>query len=381
MNTFSFKIEDKDPDSKARAGIITTPHGFIHTPAFVNVATKATVKALSPEEVRQTGGKVILANTYHLYLQPGHEIVRMAGGLHKFMNWNGPIMTDSGGFQVFSLGVAYGKGINKFISGAPQNNADLTRTDAEGEHARLMHIDNEGVSFRSHLDGSEHRLTPEKSIKIQHALGADIIFAFDECTSPTASYEYQREAIERTHAWARRSLEHHKLLSNSHELDNKKDLFGLRESAKSPCLSALFGIVQGGRFEDLRRKSAQFISNLDFAGFGIGGSFVKEDMEHALRWVTDILPEEKPRHLLGVGEPGDLLLAIENGADTFDCVAATRQARNGTLYTKNGIMHIENKKYREDFGPIEKDYGCSTCSLHPDGTAPDSKSYIANPLG
>jgi len=238
----AFKIEDKDPDSKARAGIITTPHGFIHTPAFVNVATKATVKALSPEEVRQTGGKVILANTYHLYLEPGDEEIKKMGGLHKVMNWKGPLMTDSGGFQVFSLGAALGRGISKILRKneellLPEADLDLEEPEKEAVRAK---IDSDGVTFRSHIDGSAHYFTPEKSIDIQHNLGADIIFAFDECTSPHESLHYQKEALERTHRWAKRSLEHHQSLIRANgRIDGP----------------ALFGIVQGGRDEALRKES------------------------------------------------------------------------------------------------------------------------------
>lgn len=356
-----FTIQKKIPQSLGRAGVIETPHGLIHTPAFVNVGTKATVKAVSPEEVRELGGEVVLANTYHLYLQPGHELIRKAGGLHTFMNWPGPMMTDSGGFQVFSLGVAYGKGIGKFIAHDAPSQAELAEAYApDTESARLMRIDDEGVSFRSHLDGSEHRLSAEKSMEIQEALGADIIFAFDECTSPHATKEYLTEAMHRTHAWAERSLARH------------QELQVIRQAQNKPT-QALFGIVQGGRFTDLRKESARFIGGLNFPGFGIGGSFIKEDMQNAVRFVSEILPEDKPRHLLGVGEPGDLLLAIENGADTFDCVAATRMARNGTIYTKQGTIHIENKEFREDFKPIEEDCGCSTCAHY-------SKAYIAHLL-
>lgn len=358
---FKFNIEKKVEGTNARAGILETPHGVIHTPAFVNVGTKATVKALSPEDVRDVGGEVILANTYHLYLQPGHELIRKAGGLHKFMNWDGPMMTDSGGFQVFSLGVAYGTGISKFIkSGAPPEEEMKKAYSDDKADGRLAQIDDDGVNFRSYIDGSDHRFTPEKSMEIQEALGADIIFAFDECTSPHASKEYMVEAMNRTHAWAKRSLARHKELQEERKKDGKPT-------------QALFGIVQGGRFEDLRKESARVIGEMDFPGYGIGGSFIKEDMEHALKWVTDILPEEKPKHLLGVGEPTDLLFAIENGADTFDCVAATRQARNGTLYTKNGLIHIENSEYREDLSPIQKDCACSTCKNY-------SRAYIAHLL-
>ncbi|KKS77284.1 MAG: Queuine tRNA-ribosyltransferase [Parcubacteria group bacterium GW2011_GWB1_42_9] len=240
MIDFNFKIERELPNGLGRAGKIETAHGVIETPAFIVVGTKATVKALTPEQVRDLGAQAVLANTYHLYLQPGADLVAEAGGLQKFMNWRGPTFTDSGGFQVFSLGAAYGEGgLTKFAVGDKSKNPYLSRLDIEKteEVVKLAKIDNEGVTFRSHLDGSEHRLTPEKSMQIQHQLGADIIFAFDECTAPSADYEYQKEALARTHAWAERSLAEHQKLGGS---------------------QSLFGIVQGGRHQDLREESAKF---------------------------------------------------------------------------------------------------------------------------
>ena len=338
-----FKIEKKLKNSLGRAGVLKTAHGEIKTPAFVPVATKATVKALTPEQVLDLGAEVILANTYHLYLQPGDKLVAKAGGLHKFMNWNGPIITDSGGFQVFSLGSAYGKEISKITKITDPSFLIPERFDDSGA-PRLAKIGQDGVSFKSHLDGSIHYITPEKSIQIQHNLVADIIFAFDECTSPMEDLRYQEEALERTHKWAERSLAEHKKLTGKAE--------------SSP---ALFGIVQGGRDKNLRQESAKFIGGLDFDGFGIGGSFIKEDMSTAVKWVNAILPEEKPRHLLGVGEPEDLFSAVENGCDLFDCVTPTRNARNGAIYAKEGRINIMNAKYKNDFSPIEKDCKCYTC--------------------
>ena len=334
-----------------RVGVIVTPHGEIHTPAFVAVGTKATIKSLNPEQVREAGVEVVLGNTYHLYLQPGDEIVRGAGGIGKFMNWRGPTMTDSGGFQVFSLGAAYGKDMSKILKITDPSLLIPERFD-DTDAPRLAKIGQDGVSFKSHLDGSIHYITPEKSVQIQHNLGADIIFAFDECTSPAEDLKYQEEALERTHRWAERSLVEHKKLN----LENKV---------------SLFGIVQGGREEVLRKKSANFIKNLDFDGFGIGGSFAKEDMSTAVKWVNEILPEEKPRHLLGIGEPEDLFMGIENGVDLFDCVLPTRLGRNGTMYTKNGKIIIMNTKFRNDFEPVEKDCGCYTCQNY-------SRAYIAH---
>ena len=309
-----FKIEKKLKGSLGRVGVLSTPHGDILTPAFVAVGTKATVKSLNPEQVKDAGTQVVLGNTYHLYLQPGDEIVREAGGIGKFMNWSGPTMTDSGGFQVFSLGAAYGKDISKVTKVTDPSLLIPERFD-DSDAPRLAKIGQDGVSFKSHLDGSIHYITPEKSIQIQHNLGADIIFAFDECTSPAEDLRYQEEALERTHRWAERSLVEHKKLNTENKI-------------------SLFGIVQGGREESLRKKSAEFIKSLDFDGFGIGGSFAKEDMSSAVKWVNEILPEEKPRHLLGIGEPEDLFMGVENGVDLFDCVAPTRLGRNGTIYTK-----------------------------------------------
>ena len=377
-----FKIEKKLKDGLGRAGVLSTTHGEILTPAFVPVGTKATVKSLTPEEVKALGADVILTNTYHLYLQPGDELVKKAGGLHKFMNWNGPIVTDSGGFQVFSLGAAYGKEISKITKITDPSLLIPERFDDNGA-PRLAKIGQDGVSFKSHLDGSVHYITPEKSIEIQHNLGADIIFAFDECTSPAEDLKYQKEALERTHRWAERSLKEHKRLST----EEKASLAGSLSPDASGALplgspacetprnetfsSALFGIVQGGRDEGLRKKSAKFIGGLDFDGFGIGGSFAKEDMSSAVKWVNEILPEGKPRHLLGIGEPEDLFMGVENGADLFDCVAPTRIARNGQLYTKHGKINITNAKFREDFGPIEDGCGCYVCKNY-------SRAYLSH---
>ena len=335
--------------SLGRVGVISTPHGDILTPAFVTVGTKATVKSLNPEQIESAHAQVVLANTYHLYLQPGDDIVAKAGGLGKFMNWTGPTMTDSGGFQVFSLGAAYGKDISKVVKITDPSLMIPERFDDASAPA-LAKIGNDGVSFKSHLDGSLHYITPEKSIEIQHNLGADIIFAFDECTSPAEDKRYQEEALERTHAWAKRCLAEH---------------IKLNDAQKNP--QALFGIIQGGREEDLRKKSAQVIADMEiegksFDGFGIGGSFAKEDMATAVKWVNEVLPEDKPRHLLGIGEPEDLFMGVENGVDLFDCVAPTRQGRNGTIYTSEGKISIFNTKYRDDFGPIEEGCKCYTCT-------------------
>jgi queuine tRNA-ribosyltransferase len=351
MGAISFTIEKtaSSPSRGAgRAGLLHTPHGVIRTPAFVPVGTKANVKGILPEQLRELGAEVVLANTYHLYLQPGEKVVQAGGGLGKFMGWQGssreasaewgPTMTDSGGFQVFSLGAAFGKTISKFTKGEVTEKEDQLAVYDESvasQHGQLAIIDDEGVSFTSHLDGSLHRFTPERSVEIQHGLGADIFFAFDECTSPTEPYEYQKEAMDRTHRWADRSLKAH------------------RQNIEANKKQALFGIVQGGRHEDLRRESAKEIASMGFDGFGIGGSFSKEDMRGALAAAVAELPPELPRHFLGIGEPGDILEGISQGMDLFDCVAATRIGRHGSIYTKKGIIHLRNGQFREDFSPLD----------------------------
>ncbi len=372
-----FKIKKKIKGQLGRAGVIKTPHGKILTPAYVTVGTKATVKALKPEDVSGLGAQVVLANTYHLYLQPGDEIVKEAGGLGNFMNWSGPTMTDSGGFQVFSLGAAFGKNITKVT--AEEDPSKLLNSETESsksqrgfipEHFQPAKVLEDKVIFRSHIDGSPHEFTPEKSISIQNNIGADMIFAFDECTSPNESIFYQRESLDRTHRWAKQSLQYH--LNNFDNTDYYKRT-GERQS--------LFGIVQGGRHEELRKQSAKFLADLKvknqkgkligFDGFGIGGSFAKTDMSKAVKWVNEILPDEKPRHLLGIGEPEDLFMAVENGCDLFDCVAATRIGRNGQIYTNHGKINLKNQKFKNDFSKIEDGCGCNTCQNY-------TKAYLAH---
>ena len=337
-------MEKEIPNALGRAGVIHTPHGDIQTPAFVVVGTKGTVKAMKSDDVLATGAQVVLSNTYHLYLQPGDDLVKKHGGLGKFMNWQGPTMTDSGGFQVFSLGAAFGKEMAKVVSISDPSLLLSERTN-EFESAKLAKVGADGVSFTSHLDGSLHYFTPEKSIEIQHNLGADIIFAFDECTSPTETKEYQQEALLRTHRWAQKSLDFHR-------------------SKENATKQGIYGIVQGGRYEDLRKESAKTIGSMDFDGFGIGGSFAKEDMSTAVKWVNEVLPKNKPRHLLGIGEPEDLFAGVENGVDTFDCVAPTRMGRTGSLYTKEGKINILNAKFVDDFSPVDNDCDCYTCKNH-----------------
>ncbi|HEU0081033.1 MAG TPA: tRNA guanosine(34) transglycosylase Tgt [Candidatus Paceibacterota bacterium] len=335
-----FTIEKRGP-GMARAGVIETAHGPIQTPAFIAVGTKAAVRGLTVEMLQGAGVQAVLANTYHLYMQPGDKKVRDMGGLQKIMNWHGPTMTDSGGFQVFSLGAGYGSSVSKVLKDLP-NVPLIKERDEEETKPRLVEIDYDGAAFKSPLDGSIHYITPERSIEMQHNIGADIIFAFDECTSPAESRSYQREALDRTHRWSKRSLDYHR----SKEISESQ---------------ALFGIVQGGRYEELRKESARTIGAMDFDGFGIGGSFDKNDLHTAVRWVNEILPEDKPRHLLGIGEPEDLFLGVENGCDTFDCVAPTRLGRHGTVYTKRGKIHIGNAQFQDDLKPIDEGCACYAC--------------------
>jgi queuine tRNA-ribosyltransferase len=361
MASLSFAVERGAGTLGARAGILTTPHGVIHTPAFAPVGTRASVKGILPNALETLGAKVVLANTYHLYLQPGEKIVQEAGGLGKFMAWQGPTMTDSGGYQVFSLGAGFGKTVSKFTRNLAEKETvrlpSIFDEDVASQHGQLAIVDDEGVSFTSHLDGSLHRFTPERSVEIQHALGADIFFAFDECTSPTEPYEYQREAMERTHRWAMRSLAAH------------------RQNIEAVKKQAIFGIVQGGRYENLRRESAREISSLGFDGIGIGGSFSKDDMKGALAAAVCELPEELPRHFLGIGEPGDILEGIGQGMDLFDCVAPTRLGRHGSIYTTQGLLHLKNEKYRSDFSPLDLEVGTP-----PGLTSGFTRAYVSHLL-
>ena len=344
---FSFEVTHrlgKGPDGGrplGRTGIIRTPHGDIRTPAFTPVGTKATVKAVLPETMRELGAQVILANAYHLYLQPGADVVDEAGGLSAFMNWHGPTITDSGGFQVLSLGV----GFKKILA----MDARSVRSDdviAEGKD-RLAHVDDDGVTFKSHLDGSLHRFTPEVSMQVQHQIGADVIFAFDECTTLLNTREYQERSVARTQAWAERCVAEHEALTVAR--------------AHRPY-QALFAVVQGAQYEDLRRQSARGLAALPVDGFGIGGALEKDRLGEIVRWVVEELPEDRPRHLLGIGEADDVFTAVASGADTFDCVAPSRNARNGTVYHHDRRFHLTNGVYRRDFNPIDDECDCYTCA-------------------
>lgn len=352
MKSLLFEIEKKLDGTLARAGVINTPHGQIKTPAFIVGATKATVKALTPNQIADIGGQAVLANTYHLMLRPGADLIAKAGGLAEFMSWDGPSYTDSGGFQVFSLGVAYKKGIDKV--------AHSIRGDqkaAKHSAGQLAKVNDKGVSFKSHLDGSRIEMTPESSMELQHLIGADIHFAFDECPAPLAAREYLVESLARTHAWAERCLLCHNKLNDAH-------------TKKGGLPQALFAVIQGARYEDLRRNSAKFLGNLEFDGYGIGGVFEPEEIASTVRWVCEELPQQKPRHLLGMGsQPADLFLGVEYGIDTFDCVAPTRQARNGAIYTKKGRINIRNQQYANDFNPLDTDCMCYACRNF-------SKAYI-----
>lgn len=372
---FSFVIEKKSSEAPmARVGVIHTPHGDIKTPAFISVGTKATVKALTPEQIRDyVGAQVVLANTYHLYLQPGNELVAKHGGFARMMRWQDkdgnllPTVTDSGGFQVFSLGQAMGRGVTKVATSSKiaeeaakesqeKSEGILVQGDeVEGKDVSLVTITEDGVEFKSVLDGSKHFFSPEKSMQIQHDLGADIFFAFDECTSPLAPYEYQIEALERTSRWAKRSLDEHKRLG---------------PSSATGEWQALYGVVQGGAYADLRKRSALELGAMDFDGFGIGGSFTKEDMGLTVKEATAHLPEGKPRHLLGIGEPIDFFVGIEYGIDTFDCVTATRIARNGALYTPDGRINIFNARFKDDMSLVCDDPSCYAHQF--------TKSYLAH---
>ncbi|MGE5575869.1 MAG: tRNA guanosine(34) transglycosylase Tgt [Syntrophothermus sp.] len=307
---FAFEVLKASEKTRARLGRLHTPHGDVETPVFMPVGTQATVKAMTPEELVSIGTQIILSNTYHLYLRPGHQLIAQAGGLHRFMHWDRPILTDSGGFQVFSLG-------------------DLRK------------ITEEGVTFRSHLDGSEHSLGPERAVEIQEALGSDIIMAFDECIPYPSDHAYTESSTERTTRWARRC-----------------------QAAQTRRDQALFGIVQGGFYRDLRERSARDLVEMDFPGYAIGGLSVgepPETMYEVLEYTVPLLPEEKPRYLMGVGSPDYLLEGVARGIDMFDCVLPTRIARNGTVFTQKGRLIVRDAAYAADFGPLDPECDCYTC--------------------
>ncbi|MDR1392805.1 MAG: tRNA guanosine(34) transglycosylase Tgt [Bifidobacteriaceae bacterium] len=329
-----------------RAGVITTPHGVIRTPAFVPVATAAAVKGVTPERMADLGAQALLANAYHLYLRPGHGIVARAGGLSQFMNWPGPTFTDSGGFQVLSLGSGFKKVLAMETAGLGPEAVIAPR------QSRMAQVDDDGVTFRSHLDGSLHRFTPEVSMRVQHAIGADILFAFDECTTLMNTRQYQERSVERTLAWAGRCLAE-----------------VARLEAADGRTQALYGVVQGAQYEDLRRQAAGDLARLEvdgrrFDGFGIGGALEKQNLAQIVAWVCAELPADRPRHLLGISEVDDLFAAVEAGADTFDCVAPARAARHGAVYTPNGRYNVKRAAYKADFGPLSAECDCYTCASY-----------------
>ncbi len=335
-----FAVVNQLESGRGRSGLISTPHGDINTPAFIPVGTKATVKSMLPETVRDLGAQAVLANAYHLYLQPGSEIIDQSGGLGKFMNWKLPTFTDSGGFQVLSLGVGFKK-----VLSMDSTNTVASDVIAPGKD-RLATVDDDGVTFKSHLDGSMHRFSAEISMQVQHEIGADIIFAFDECTTLMNTKDYQQLAMRRTREWAERCIAEHRRLT--------------QERIDKPY-QMLFGVIQGAHYQDLRQQAAREIAELPFDGFGIGGALDKETLGTIVGWVVDELPEEKPRHLLGIGEPMDLFVGVENGADTFDCVAPSRNARNSALLTVEGRFNVSNAGSRSNFNPIDPECTCYTC--------------------
>jgi len=334
---FEFKIKKSAKDSLARTGVFNTPHGKIKTPVFMPVGTKATVKTLSQKDLEKLDAEIILANTYHLFLRPGEALIKKMGGLHKWMNWNGPMLTDSGGYQVFSL--AQNKEFSK--------NTNFKTT---------VKIDQNGVKFKSHLDGSNHYITPEKAIQIQHDLGADIIMAFDECAPADSSKEYFKKAMGITHSWLSRCKKEHEKLSKKHPASKQ----------------ALFGIVQGGTYKDLRIESAKFVNEQNLPGNAIGGLAIGEGKKTMYKMVENVIPHldlNRPRYLMGVGTPEDLLECVDRGVDMFDCVHPTRMSRHGAFFTKTGRFNIKNEQFKFDKNPLEKGCDCETCKNH-------SRSYL-----
>ncbi len=332
-----FTVLKKSPKSNARLGLLKTPHGEIETPALVPVATQAVIKTLTSEETLETGSQMLIANTFHLHLRPGEKTIKAAGGLHTFMNWPRSLMTDSGGFQVFSLGFGHDLQVGKILKYFPAAQEALI---TEGAQPKSIKITDEGVYFRSPHDGSALFIGPKESIAIQEALGADIAFAFDECTAPLVTHAYARQALQRTHRWAVACLKAKK--SNQ----------------------ALFGIVQGSRFKTLRQHSAQLINSLAFDGFGIGGDLgqSKATMTKILSWTIPHLAKNKPRHLLGIGHLEDIEKIIRHGVDTFDCTVPTHYARHGVAFTKNGRLDLNKAQFLHDQRPLDPTCSCQVCS-------------------
>ncbi|MEA3360111.1 MAG: tRNA guanosine(34) transglycosylase Tgt [Thermodesulfobacteriota bacterium] len=348
---FSFEVLTEE--GRARAGNLVTSHGSIETPSFVPVGTLAAVNPLSTEELLSIGTQAIIANAFHLHLQPGEEIIKEIGGLHRFMGWKRPLITDSGGFQIFSLGAGKETGLGKVASMFTDDRIKRPYANLKKEKS-LLRVDEDGINFISYIDGSKHSFTPEHVIKIERKLGADIIMMLDECTSPLHNYQYTKEAMARTHRWSLRALEEFQLSSFNSQ--------------------ALFGIVQGGAYKDLRLESAQFISEQDFNGYAIGGLLgdSKKDMHEVLDWVMPLLKKNRPRHLLGIGEIDDIFEIVSRGIDLFDCIFPTKLAKTGTVFTKRGKryrIHLLNNRYKDDTRPIDEECNCYTCCNY-------SKGYI-----
>jgi len=345
-----FRITKKSERSRARLGILETPHGTVETPAFVPVATAASLRTLTSEEAAEAGSQLFIANTFHLHVRPGEEIVRNAGGIHRFMNWKRPLMTDSGGFQVFSLGFGRDFDTGKFSKDRTAQGGlpEIKR----GRNPSSLKITDDGAEFRSPLDGRKLFIGPRESIAIQEAIGADMIFAFDECTPAHASRGYIEHSLARTHRWA-------------------KDCLAAKKSEQ-----ALFGIVQGSHFEDLRKESAGFIGALPFDGFGIGGDLgdikeSKREMFQILEWTVPLLPDEKPRHLLGIGYPEDMEPIITHGIDLFDCITPTHFARRGVAFTREGRLNLRQKRFLSEFQALDDTCACGVCGAY-------SRAYIAH---
>jgi queuine tRNA-ribosyltransferase len=352
--TFRFDIQARDSGSRARTGVLTTPHGVVETPVFMPVGTRGTVKSLTPEDLVAHGAQIILGNTYHLYLQPGHELIARQGGLHRFMGWSGPILTDSGGFQVFSL--VYG-GIADEIKGR--------RPAHPQTQPGMVKVTDEAVVFKSYIDGSKHVFTPERSIEVQKGIGADIILCFDELPPFHAGYDYAAKSLERTHAWEARCLAFHRGTLGGE---------GLPFAAPNPE-QALFGIVHGGVWPELRRRSAEYIGGLGFDGLCIGGSLGgdKQQMREVVDMTVPHLPDALPRHLLGIGDVDDLIEGVARGIDMFDCVSPTRLGRHGTALVREPgrrfKLNVANAALREDDAPLDAWCGCETCRRY-------SRAYI-----
>ncbi|MBU1091659.1 tRNA guanosine(34) transglycosylase Tgt [Patescibacteria group bacterium] len=347
-----FRITKKSKKSHARLGVLKTPHGEIKTPAFVPVATQAVIKTLTNEQVEKTGSQILISNAFHLRFKPGEKIVKSSGGIHKFMNWKKPLMTDSGGFQVFSLGFGRDTGVGKILKYFPGQSKEKIK---KGQQPKFLKITDKGVYFRSPVNGDKIFIGPKESIKIQEDIGADIIFAFDECTSPLTNRKYIEKSLKRTHNWAKICIKEHK----------KAILPADRQ--------ALFGIVQGSHFKDLREKSAKFINSLGFDGFGIGGDLgeSKKDTKNILNWAIPHLDESKPRHLLGIGHIEDMELIIKSGVDTFDCIAPTHYARRGIAFTSSGKINLRQTKFLKDRKFLDSKCDCFVCKNH-------KRSYISH---